>query len=259
MSSIPRKSALPRSPPTGYTTPLQTCSSVYDADSVRLDTPSTTIKRRRPNFESLHTDGDLLGAVAELTVLVKTLVSDNYYLKKELVDIKEQLNSLVVSKNNPSPNKPSLSYASVVSSSNNNKILIINPSAVNTQPQESRNIIKSKLKPSNYNLCGVSSTKKGGVIVQCPSSAERERLKTDAVSRLGDEFIITAPGKILPRVRIFGFSDMFNAVDLVRVLKEQNHDLFADASHLSVEHIFQAKKNKRFGAKLEVDPSTLRN
>lgn len=261
---MPRAGGLPRSPPSGLTTPQRTNqTSVYDEPTVRkstpLDdrTPSNSSKRRRSNSElSLCDQNDnIVKTLSDLRIMVQSLVSDNICLKKELVDVKKMLEYLVRPGPSDSVGARPQSYASVTSSS---KVLIINPANESTNPETSRNIIKTTLKPSQYNLCGVTNTKKGGVIVQCPSSAERNKLQSDAASQLGDEFVVTAPTKIRPRVRIFGFSDEFNAVDLVKVLKDQNSDIFHNSSHVSVAHIFKARTNNRFGAKLDVDPVTFK-
>lgn len=252
---MPRPGGLPRSPPPCATTPAST-SSVYDANTVIMDTPFLTIKRRKPDFASSDCDNALVSAVAELTTLVKSLLSDNRVLKNELAEIKQQLHSVlgtnVINNNRPRP----VSYASVAA--NANKVLIINPVSETDNPEATRKIIKSKLKPSEYNTCGVSSTKKGGVIVQCPTSAEREKLKTDATAQLGDQFVVSAPIKMRPRVRFFGFSEQYNAIDLVKIIREQNTEIFSSQSYVSVAHIFKAKSIPRYGAKLELDAVTFK-
>lgn len=250
---MPRVGGLPRSPPIGVNTPASNRPSVYDAHTVTMETPSGTIKRRKPDFESSKLDGALENAIADLTVLVQTLVSDNRMLKKELADIKKQLCSLVGA--NTTKVDPPVSFASVAAS----KVLIINPVSEKLNPDASRKIIKTKLKPIDYNLYGVSSTKKGGVIVQCPTSAEREKLRTDATSQLGDEFVVSAPGKTRPRVRIFGFTEELNAIDLVKTLRDQNANIFGSEPYIGVVHIFKGKDTPRFGAKIEVDAATFKN
>lgn len=254
---MPRVGGLPRSPPPCINTPTSSLASVYDAHTVPMDTPSGTIKRRKPDFSTRDCDSALESAVAELTTLVKSLVCDNCVLKNELAEIKQQLRSLL-SANVVNNDRP-MSYASVASS----KVLVINPVSDSVNPEATRKIIKSKLKPSEYNMCGVSSTKKGGMIVQCPTSAEREKLKTDATAQLGDQFVVSAPVKLRPRARIFGFSEEYNAIDLVKMLREQNTEVFSSESYVCVAHIFKAKStrsgsNPRYGAKLELDAETFK-
>lgn len=270
--SSSRKGALARTPPSGYNTPgpIPKPTSVYDLSTIRKDTPSDS-KRHKPDFDDSIRNVDennpvfdgsfrdvdanqLIIAIGDLTALVNTLVEDNRLLKKDLSDIK----ALILLKSDvPKPiSNERLLYSQCVASSN--KTLIINPVSDAVSPADNRNIIKTKLKPSDYKICGVSNSKKGGVIIQCPSSAERDKLKTDAASQLGSDFVLSVPTKILPRVRVFGFSVQYNSDELVEIIKEQNSNLFSEDAHVNAVHIFQAKKNQRFGAKLEVDPSTFK-
>lgn len=46
--------------------------------------------------------------------------------------------------------------------------------------------------------------------------------------------------------QIFGFT----AEHLVDVTKDQNAEIFSDATHVNVIHVFQANKNVQFGAKI---------
>lgn len=199
-------------------------------------------------------------AMADLLLLVRQLVKDNCLLKKELADVKELLQNIVGAPSSIGDRSamqiPIASYASVTKATQ--KVLVINPSSDKMNPEVSRKAISNKLKPRDYNLCSVSQTKKGGVVVQCPSSAELNRLKSDAVEQLGDDFIVSAPVKKRPRVRVFGFSDQYNAIDFVNVLKDQNSSVCNEESHVSVLHLFNGKSNSKFGAKLEVDASTFK-
>lgn len=199
-------------------------------------------------------------AMADILLLVRQLVKDNLHLKNELADVKKSLQNILGAQTSivdrSSMQMPIDSYASVTKTSQ--KVLVINPSSEKMNPEICRQAINNKLKPRDYKLCSVSQTKKGGVVVQCPSSAELNKLKSDAVEQLGDDFIVSAPVRKRPRVRVFGFSEQLNAIDFVKVLKEQNSSLCNEESHVSVLHIFNGKSNSKFGAKLEVDASTFK-
>lgn len=192
----------------------------------------------------------------EILSLVRKLVVDNAELRKELADVKKLLLDVPRPSSIGSCQADKVSYASVTRGSKN--VVVIKPTSKVNNPEESLKLIKTKLKPADYKLCGVSNTKQGGVVVQCPTSAELNKFKTDAASRLGNDFEVTAPLGRRPRVRVFGFSIEYNAIDLVKVLKEQNDDVISETSHITVAHIYQGKSCSRFGAKLVVDADTFK-
>lgn len=201
-------------------------------------------------------EADSSSTLMNILVLVQKLVDDNSALKKELAEVKQLLNTVISLPSTIAPiKKPTISYASVTKAK---KIVVVNPASDKLNAEESRHLIKSKLKPADYNLCGVSSTRKGGVVVECPTSAELTKFQIDAAAQLGDDFIVSAPKGRRPRVRVFGFREQLNAIDLVKVLKEQNDSVFLEVSHVTVAHIFQGKSTPFFGAKLEVDPATFK-
>lgn len=233
------------------------CASSHDI------TPkgSSRASAKRLALDVLDTSDEALSSttLVDILSLVRKLVDDNSVLKRELADVKVLLQSIIGSPSsigvNPTSQAATLSYATVTKAK---KVVVINPASDKINAETSRQIIKSKLNPVNYKLNGVSSTKKGGVVVQCQSSAELNKFKQDAESQLGADFVVTAPVGKRPRVRVFGFSDQYNAIDLVTVLKDQNDSVFTEASHISVIHLFNGKSNSRFGAKLEVDASTFK-
>lgn len=231
-----------------------------------FSTPKGTLKEigKRPATDFLKRidDGALASTVADILVLTKSLISDNLMLKSELSDIKAILQRLVgpisstgAATQSSAQSRPS-TYAGVAKSSN--KVVIINPVADKLNPVDSRNLINTKLKPSNYQLSGISNTKMGGVVVELPTSAEREKLKTDAVAHLGEDFVVSAPRGKRPSIRLFGLSIQYNAVDLVKMLKDQNDHIMSNTSYVCVVHTFQSKKNALFGAILQVDAGTFK-
>lgn len=265
-----RNSALPRTPP-GLTTPRDNlCPDAplvvkpTTLPSMFTPTGSThgSAKRLAVDFLEPLDDVGACTTLDEILIVVKKLVEDNKELKKELADVKNILKKLAdLSSSGSSSSVVPIptTYASVTKSSK--KIVVINPSAVTSNPEETRSVIKTKLKPADYKLCGVSNTKKGGVVVECPSSAELNKLKSDAVARLGEDYVVTARIGRRPRVRVYGFSEEYNAVDLVKLLKDQNDSVIFDTSYISVAHIYKGNSSNsstRFGAKLEVDADTFK-
>lgn len=232
----------------------------------RIDLSSNTTPKsltrnsaKRIAFDDLESceDGSSNDTLSYILAVVKQIAADNVNLRKELTEVKKLLQNFVSSSivDRPSEQKPTATYASVAKSNN---IVVINPSSDLINKEDCRKLIKDKLKPVNYNLSNITNTKKGGVIVQCPSSADLRKLKSDAMANLGNDFVVTAPVGRLPKVRVFGFTDQYNAIDLVKVLKEQNSNIILESSTVSVVYSFNSKSNSRFGAKLEVDAMTFK-
>lgn len=218
-------------------------------------------KNKRLKLDSSESQGvsidDVMDELRELKELVVSLVKDNVMLKNELTEMKVLLRCAVpdMSVKSVVPSKSS-SFASVVKSSD--KVVVINPTQPEQKSDDTRKMLKEKLNAKEFQMRGVSNSRKGGVIVQCASSAERNKLKSVAAAKLGDAFVVSVPAKRNPRVRIYGYTDEYNAVDFLTVLKDQNPQVFTATSVVRIEHLFSVTAKARFGAKLEVDPVTFK-
>lgn len=239
------------------TTPLSAASSmiVNLPSELVIRRPNVYKRTKRDPEDDVRLEFTVENALVELTKMVQSLMVENKELKKDLMDVKEMLKKVVgvcPASVQPVP----LSYASVAKS--NNKVVVINPTNKDVGSDVTRQAIKEKLKPSNYQVSGVSNSRNGGIIVQCSTSAERNKLKNDAVTELGSNFVVSVPEKKLPRIRIYGFTNELNATNLMEILREQNPSVFTSESVIKVEHIYFVKSKARYGAKLEVDALTFK-
>lgn len=181
------------------------------------------------------------------------LLNENKFLRSELAEVKSILMNLV---NNQAPDPSSEimpSYASVVKPKVVQKPVIINPKS----PQKSditRKQLVEKLNPKDYAVNGTSNTKTGGVVINCATSEDRNKLKKTAIALLGDSYDVSIPSKTLPRVRIFGYSHVYTEAEFLNVFKEQNKHMLSDSCVVNVIYMFSVKSQSRLGVKLEVDP-----
>lgn len=185
---------------------------------------------------------------------IELLLKENQLLRSELSDVKSILMNLV--KNQlPAQSYPNVpSYASVVKPKIVQKPLLINPKT----PQKSditRKQLVENLNPVNYVVNSTINTKSGGVIINCASSEERNKLKINATAVLGDNYDVSVPTKCLPRVRVFGYSQNYNESEFINAFKSQNSHLLSDICYVKVIAMFTSQS--RFGAKIEVDSISL--
>lgn len=261
---------LRRTPP--FTTPSKSTANVAGVIDVAAPSPKTNIssknvipvdtpvihRYKRLCSEVDGVDYDKLSCdVVELKSMVMSLCKDVAFLKSLLVSVVGDNSVSRIDSNLP------ISYANVLKPKPQEslKVVIINPK---TDTKESdakesdviREKLSSKLNATDYAVSSVRNTKKGGVAIDCASSADRNNLKTKVVNELGDQYNVSIPVKHLPRVRIFGLSKQYDEVDFVKVFKEQNQHILPTNCHFKVEHMFANKANTLFGAKLEVDANS---
>lgn len=62
------------------------------------------------------------------------------------------------------------SYANVIKSPK--KVVVINPTKPNQNSNEMRKTLKKKFNAKEFKMCAVSNSRKGGVVVECRTSAD---------------------------------------------------------------------------------------
>lgn len=183
-----------------------------------------------------------------LNGVVQSLVAENYMVRRDLAEIKVMLRSSLgsASKITEVSNLPA-TYASVSNSSG--EAVVINPTKLD---QGKKATIKQQ-------ESAFTNPQEGSGVEQCVNSADRYKLNSVATTKLGKDYIAAAPNKKRPRIRIYGFTEEYNADDLIKLLTEQNPNLISSSSTVKVEHIYFVKSKDRYGAKLEVDATTFKS
>lgn len=274
---LPKSKKTARTPPDIFSSALANPVSISHAPIVVADNSTDTpVSRRRlaikrlkldnPNdtelVEQLHDEIiNLKKMMVSCAENIQLLLIENKDLKNELSDIKK----LVVNgihKSNPICLSNSVTKTPVVASFASvlkiGKPVLINPKTPSATPAATQKVLKEKLNPSDYELNRVKTTKDGGVVVECISSADRNKLISNAKAQFGDKFDVTIPIKVC-RIRICGLSD--NPTDptrLITTLHNQNAEIVLSDASIKVVHSFPLKNKLRFGVILEVDCDTAR-
>lgn len=144
----------------------------------------------------------------------------------------------------------------LVDSTKVKKPVIINP-VVENDAAELRKVL-NKLKPTDYSVASIRNTSKGGVVIECGSSADRKKLASKA-EEFGSKFTVSIPEKKLPRVRLYGMSNEYAGSELVKLLKDQNGALFPKNCVLNVVHSFFVEAKSTYGAFIETDAESFAN
>lgn len=186
---------------------------------------------------------DLRDIVESCANNIFTLMNVNTELRKEVSELKEILlqHTGVLTSNVPAPAcPPSLDWKIVEQKKKPLKKLIINPTSVQNVG-ETRKIL-NKIDPKDYNVKSVKPTQKGGVIIECESSAERQQLMTKSAAVFNSDYSVSIPIKKMPRVRIYGITVKYEESELVEILKRQNCEMFSDNCSVKVEYMSLVEK-----------------
>jgi hypothetical protein len=98
----------------------------------------------------------------------------------------------------------------------------------------------------------------GGMLINCNSEADLAKIKTNVESVLGQNYKVTIPVKMNPRLSIVGVNDSeLSHEDIRRLILENNKKIIATASSflLKVVHTYSGKDGN-INIVLEIDPST---
>lgn len=230
--------------------------------------------------------------ISKLSQTLDSLVNENRFIRGEISSIKELQNQLLgsmeqlkvsgmsnntnveilPSSSNVNENRPKLfvestetfpalpsknnviSYADIAKKSNH--VVIIKPKNQSQDNKTTMATIRQKISSSNRNICNVKNTSNGGIVVECSSKNAIEDLKNDAEVKLGDQYSVNIPSKILPKVRVFGLSALYTAEQIKEYLMVQNKDVFDENCKLNILNTFRGKLSETYGFKFETDPST---
>lgn len=137
-------------------------------------------------------------------------------------------------------------------------VVVVKPKDQTKSVSDTLGELKKTVKPSEMPIGRVRGAAKGGVIVECDTLESTVKVRSKISERLGPEFIVTAPGKRIPKIYIFGMSDELSVGDIESQVRAQNRDVFSDDSIAKVVTSFKVGRSSSFGAKLQLDPASFR-
>lgn len=167
-------------------------------------------------------------------------------------------NNLITAKENFSEALPnhSTNYAAIVKQ---NHVVVITPKAKDCNSESTMEAIQQNISPTNLMISGVKKTSKGGVVINCGSSQAQAVLQQDANHKLKADYNVIIPTKQLPKVRVYGLKQHLPKDDIIRRLRAQNADIFAENATITVFSIKKALNSERFVFKMEIDSQSFSN
>lgn len=145
-----------------------------------------------------------------------------------------------------------VSYAQKVKAANNNAVVIVKPKKSEQNSNETKIEIKKKIDTANFKIDRVRNMPAGAIAVECANRNVSEVLKTVAVEKMGDGYVVEIPKLKYPCIKLIDMTDKYSEEELVMKLKAQNSELIGD-SEMKVLNIINRGK-KWFSAIIEVDP-----
>lgn len=136
--------------------------------------------------------------------------------------------------------------------------IIIKPKNQEQSISKTKRDILDNVNPINadININKVKHIKNGGVVIDCQHKADGSKFQKIANDKMSNNYIIREVKNILPRVRVVGFTELYNQDTLLRFIKRQNADLFLANSECNVVEIKSTKKRSDiYQALLQVDLS----
>lgn len=87
--------------------------------------------------------------------------------------------------------------------------IVIKPKEINQDNNTTIQAIRGNINSSEINARRIKNAKNCGIIVECKSKEASELLVKKAKSKIGGDYDIKIPQKLLPKIRMFGMFGMF--------------------------------------------------
>lgn len=177
----------------------------------------------------------------------KHLVESHEKTLKEIVDIcktnklseevADEIKKVIRAENVGKTN----SYADVLKV--NDPVVVIVPKDVEQKSSVTKKLIKDKIDPADNNVSGIRSGANGSVVVECKSKAATEQFKEQAVSKLGDQYLIKLPEQRKPKLKIINIHEKLSDEVIVANIKKQNEFINPEAD-IKVVKINETKRGR---------------
>lgn len=178
----------------------------------------------------------------DLNVNLKATLSNIQSNTANLIENGETMNLRYL----PSKQKPA-TFSQAVKSSH---AVLINPKLTKQTSQITKDDLRKKGDTFGIEISGVRHSAEGGIVVECSSQLDSKKLLTNAVSKLGSNYVVRLPVKRTTKICIVGLSENFTNECLVQK-RQQNPEIFNESSTLSVVHTFKLRNS--FGHKIDAE------
>ena len=148
--------------------------------------------------------------------------------------------------------KQSISTSSVTSIRKNQVPLIIKPKSKQTREQTKEDVKKS-INPVNLGLSTVQFRQNGDIFIAAKNEDDREKLKLEMGKTLGENYEISTPAPLLPRMLVTGMSEKIDDDNLSAAIKSQNN--IVNIKFIKIVRQYQVKRGDKtyFNAIIELD------
>lgn len=192
------------------------------------------------SFEDLKTEVNKKGVEAG-KVDVKNILAEFSNMKKALNSNNKELTENIrkaVTQTQPMRRD---TFAERVKKSSEENVILVKP-RVAQDSSLTKDAVKTSINPANIAVSGVHNVSKGGVIIKCPTKQSMNELKDAAVKNLGNDYEVTIPIPLKPKIKILGFHDEKSPNEIEALLKNQNP--FISDNEKAYVKVVRIEKNK---------------
>lgn len=139
---------------------------------------------------------------------------------------------------------------------NSSNFILIKPTKKQDN-QVTKKEISKHINPKNLQvgIQKVFDLKDGGVKIQCSSKEDVEKLRKEAIQKMGNDYETRTENKKSPKIKIIGLEQNYSKEELVKCLKSQNSTISEDSK---LEVIIIKKMRTKYMAIVEVDQSVFK-
>lgn len=224
------------------------CKQICSEDYFKCDSCLNRIHRKCANL----TPSEVKCMPLQKRVLLliceecKMYIARMPHMIKLMEEMKRDIDAIRNDMRAPLPEK---TYANVLQNGPNLKgkfksslpTIVIKPK-VTQNTQKSKREIQNSINPANLNL-GIKNlreTKQGSIVITCGTEQDMKLFKEEAEKKLNENYKIELSKKILPRIKIAGYSGDESIENLEEKIRKQNKWIDA-ADHLRITYIRRIK------------------
>lgn len=195
---------------------------------------------------------DMFKMVQQFTKLIDEKLSKQHEMLMTHDEILKGMNEKIVERGTSVT-----TYANVAKTKKQDPVLVIKPKNSEQKNMITKNDVKKHIDPVELEVSGIRNISNGGILVECKNEEAVKKLKEEAVKKLGEDYSVSVPKKLTPRVKVIGLSEKLQPEQIEANIKAQNHYVEDESARIKVVHI-QEMKDKRRGycVYMEVDGKT---
>lgn len=188
----------------------------------------------------------------EIVRMNESVVESEKNLRIEIAKVVEEKNNCEISKWNEVVKKKPKKKA--------DPVVVIKPINADINRVDVKKSLKKNVDPTKFNVKGIVNIADNGVVIRCDNNETQEKLISEVVKNMGNEFTAKKPEKINPRVKILRVvNPEVDDDDFIAQLKKQNDILMNEAIKVvKRDAIYNKgiKDNDKFNVIIEINCET---